>query len=388
MAGQNGGICLVTAWHKAVGATKFEQRKARILAVWPQPWSALTYETASVSVTLGEQLPVIKLVPPAGEGLLKPSFFKASCSSTPALNNAFDDLLGFGLVEGYSVFEVAADGSISITPDPGLSAVFDTMASTGSSRKTISLSCSVWGAFPDPSLQPIKASLSIEVLDNICWVAKSVADLYEPASATSEAACRADCRRDAGCAAYRWVGECRRYYNTATPGTTVTAIAKVTDCTAESACMELTSPTWYMAGIYCPVAPDIFHKSILYRKDGLTPEETIHMTKYLAAVDMAASGGTIVDAICGDGDWSLDCKAFPDHRVISVLTQGIQRAAKINSAPAGSEQHVQQPTDKLMQTPGRWTCEAVFCCASGAYAFCTGKKALLFLLLFFSSLLR
>ena len=24
----------------------------------------------------------------------------------------------------------------------------------------------------------------------------------------------------------------------------------------------------------------------------------------------AASGGTIVDAICGDGDWSLDCKVL------------------------------------------------------------------------------
>ena len=40
---------------------------AQVVAIWPQPWASLRYEASAVSVTLGEQLPVLSLVPPAGD---------------------------------------------------------------------------------------------------------------------------------------------------------------------------------------------------------------------------------------------------------------------------------------------------------------------------------
>ena len=61
------------------------------------------------------------------------------------------------IAEGYSVLEVAEDGSISISVSREMSAIFDTMASSGATRKQVTLNCAVWGMFPDDSLTPIKA---------------------------------------------------------------------------------------------------------------------------------------------------------------------------------------------------------------------------------------
>ncbi|CAE7344578.1 unnamed protein product [Symbiodinium natans] len=167
----------------------FTERQARFVALALQPWTALTYKMAAVSVTLGEQLPLLNLEEPTQQGLLKPSFFKVSCSSTPSLKYDFDDLLSMGLVEGYPVLEVTPEGSIAVSPVPALSAVFDSLPGTGSDRKRISLACSIWGAFPDlASLEPIKASLQLTLLDDICWVKKRVAKNYTVISMNSEAA--------------------------------------------------------------------------------------------------------------------------------------------------------------------------------------------------------
>ena len=42
----------------------------------------------------------------------------------------------------------------------------------------MSLQCGVWGIFPDDSLAPIKTSLDIDILDDICfWKLKDAAKL-------------------------------------------------------------------------------------------------------------------------------------------------------------------------------------------------------------------
>jgi hypothetical protein len=69
---------------------------------------------------------------------------------------------------GYSVLEVAEDGGISISIARQMAAIFDSMASSGATRKKVTLNCGVWGIFPDNSLTPIKANLNIEIFDDIC----------------------------------------------------------------------------------------------------------------------------------------------------------------------------------------------------------------------------
>lgn len=68
------------------------------------------------------------------------------------------------------MLEVAEDGSVSISIAREMSAVFDSMASTGANRKEVTLNCGVWGSFPDDSLTPIKADLQIKIYDDICWL--------------------------------------------------------------------------------------------------------------------------------------------------------------------------------------------------------------------------
>eukprot|EP00435_Cladocopium_sp_Y103_P000050 s4143_g1.t1 len=161
--------------------------------VWPQPWSSMSYQTSSVSVTLGEQLPILKL-PVGTPGTLKPSDFYVACTTVPSLKWSYDSLLSTGLLEGYSVLEVAEDGGISISIAREMSAIFDSMASSGATRKKVTLSCGVWGIFPDNSLTPIKTNLNIEIFDDICWVSKSFKAYYSTdRSATSESMCRANC---------------------------------------------------------------------------------------------------------------------------------------------------------------------------------------------------
>ena len=50
----------------------------------------------------------------------------------------------------------------------GDAAIFDSMASSGATRKKVTLNCGVWGIFPDNSLTPIKTNLNIEIFDDIC----------------------------------------------------------------------------------------------------------------------------------------------------------------------------------------------------------------------------
>ncbi|CAJ1356277.1 unnamed protein product, partial [Effrenium voratum] len=117
-------------------------------------------------------------------------------------------------------------------------------------------------------------------------------------AASSEADCRANCRADAKCPSFLWVaGECRRHMAHAT-GTTVNAWAKVTDCTAEAACLEVSSGSWYSSGLFCPVTADLFRSDVLYLKEGATPQETLYLGKYVAAIDGPLDG-------CSDGSWIL-----------------------------------------------------------------------------------
>lgn len=99
MAGQSGGVCVVSALHLPTGG-KWQLRQAKVMAVWPQPWASMSYSPGVVTVTLGEQLPILKL-PVAEPGFLKPSQFFVACDSNPSsLTWSFDSLLGTGLLEG------------------------------------------------------------------------------------------------------------------------------------------------------------------------------------------------------------------------------------------------------------------------------------------------
>eukprot|EP00438_Fugacium_kawagutii_P002576 Skav219264 [mRNA] locus=scaffold1380:65462:76154:- [translate_table: standard] len=202
------------------------------------------------------------------------------------------------LDDGYSVLEVAEDGSISISVPREMSAVFDSMASTGANRKEVTLNCGVWGSFPDDSLAPIKADLQVKIYDDICWVSNTFKGFYILDSATSESSCRANCRRDAKCPSYLWTSsQCRRYMEHPL-GTSVSAWAKVTNCTSDTVCRDVQTGSWYQSGLYCPVGPDLFRGDNLYLKKGETPEETLYLSKYVASIDGPISG-------CSDGDWIL-----------------------------------------------------------------------------------
>ena len=106
LAGQMGGVCAVSAQHQAVGDTKWQERKAKVVAIWPKPWPNMAYDQHSVSVTLGEQLPTLKASSPSTSSLpserwLKPSDFQVACDASPLYAWSFDTLLGTGLLEGH-----------------------------------------------------------------------------------------------------------------------------------------------------------------------------------------------------------------------------------------------------------------------------------------------
>ena len=99
ISGQSGGVCVVTALHQPIGG-KWQLRQAKVMAIWPQPWASMSYQTSSVSVTLGEQLPLLKLPVSSASGQLKPNEFFVACDTTPSLKWSFDSLLSTGLLEG------------------------------------------------------------------------------------------------------------------------------------------------------------------------------------------------------------------------------------------------------------------------------------------------
>ena len=131
------------------------------------------------------------------------------------------------------------------------------------------------------------------------WVSKSFKAYYSTdSSATSESMCRANCRRDNNCPSYLWTSnQCRRY-RTHPTGSSVTAYNKVTNCTADAACKDVQTGSWYQSGLYCPVAPDLFRGDSLYLKKGETPEETLYLSKYVSSIDGPVSG-------CSNGNWIL-----------------------------------------------------------------------------------
>lgn len=96
-AGQDGGVCVVSALHKV--GSKWLPRQTKVMALFPQPWGSLHYPTSSIQVTLGEQLPILKL-PHAGLRTLKPNDFFVACDVNHGLKYSFDHLLGTGLLEG------------------------------------------------------------------------------------------------------------------------------------------------------------------------------------------------------------------------------------------------------------------------------------------------
>ena len=140
-------------------------------------------------------------------------------------------------------------------------------------------------------------------------------------SASSEAACRQNCRRDAKCPSYIWSsGRCARHMDHPSLGFVATVWAKVTNCTNELACKDVSTGSWYQSGLYCPVAPDLFRGDVVYLKTGKTPEETLYLSKYLSSIDGAVSG-------CTDGNWIMR-QAAPEKDYIKMETGEVELAGK------------------------------------------------------------
>ncbi|CAE7034947.1 ACBP2, partial [Symbiodinium sp. CCMP2592] len=307
---QDGGICVVTAWHKT--AHGLTQQQVSFAALRPHPVTSMSYNLNQLQVTLGQTLPALEVSYPSSPNTkpTKPSTFRMGCEVWPqtlanTLQFTFDTLLGVGLMEGYPLLEISETGAISISPDPGLASLFedpahDFDASTGVRRK-IGLECKVWGLFFDDLLGSVSSGrLRIDILDNICWVEKNVTGRAFWTTNDNEGDCRQGARKYVGNPLYSWsaTGNPKCQIIDLVGNQTFTAFAKVTNCTAEATCMEVSSADWYQNGLYCPVAPDLSRNGMVYRKEGLTPQETLLLAKYSSTLDSSETG-------CNNGDWIL-----------------------------------------------------------------------------------
>ncbi|CAE7575661.1 unnamed protein product, partial [Symbiodinium natans] len=159
-------------------------------------------------------------------------------------------------------------------------------------------------------------------------VPKTVAGFGEHLFEFNEADCRAACRLDATCSGYiMQVNQCYRSREVQRGGPE-SAVVKVTKCTEDSACMEVTHGDWYKAGIYCPVSRDLFRSSMLYRKDGMTPEETLYLAKYSSSLDGALEG---VSA-SSDGSWILR-QAMPELDFIDPESGEVELRGPVVASP-------------------------------------------------------
>ncbi|OLP80195.1 hypothetical protein AK812_SmicGene39424 [Symbiodinium microadriaticum] len=285
--GQDGAVCIVTAWQ--------EHKK---------------YDLEAVAVSLGEELHPLSPKPHKEQGLMKPWTFAMACDISGA--DASTKFSYDRLIAGHPILDISSDGAITVAPASTLSEVFDALSLMESQRKALTLSCRVFGIFPDPDLAPVEATLGIVVQDTVCWVPQhikihgrvpvferlEVEEKLSPLNA-NKAKCRSQCRADETCANYQFDSQCVRY-DVRSDGNPVTVVAKVTNCTNEG--MKVTHSDWYLAGTYCPLGRDAVLGGIVYLREHVTPQAVdadSSITKCLRYLREGSAGG------CGTGEWAL-----------------------------------------------------------------------------------
>ncbi|CAE8653537.1 unnamed protein product, partial [Polarella glacialis] len=311
--GQDGAVCVVTALSDG------RQKKTSFVVVKPRPWPSLKYDSASVAITIGEELVPMQPQLPGGMQCEVACNVIAAAGLPDTILFEFDRVLRTGFVAGQSILQVGADGQVSIAPSFSLSEVFDSMDPVGSARKTLSLHCGVWGVFADLGVPPVKAALDIELRDSICWVPQSFAgQALEDAAAMSQPQCRSRCRASKSCSHFLWSPTektCWRYRLDAL-GPEVTAFAKVTSCTEGITCLDVKHDAWYLAGQYCPLGQDSWRGGVVYRQAGATVQDSSFLSAYhSAAVDGEVK--TLDGSSCSEGDWILRAQA-PGHDFVDV----------------------------------------------------------------------
>ncbi|CAE7247479.1 Rs1 [Symbiodinium natans] len=178
---------------------------------------------------------------------------------------------------------------------------------------SISFACKVFGDFADPGIPTISADLAITIRDTTCWAEDTVmglAETLQPLSGVApadEGSCRKLCRVRSSCAYYKWdQGNCSQVVKRADGGW-LQAIAKIWNCSNTDTCREVRTATWYYNGIYCPVGADTLRNSVIYFKEGTTPQEELVLYQHREAVDGAIPG-------CLDGSWVIKLSSRADYK--------------------------------------------------------------------------
>ncbi|CAJ1404118.1 unnamed protein product [Effrenium voratum] len=315
--GMDGAVCVVSALQKSNDKStdeEFVKRSTTFAAIRPRPWPAITYEASYVEVVVGEELPPMKLQVPSGfeEGMggLKPSSFHMSCvvdgnwnSPRPSPTWSFDTVWGVGLLGEHSILEIQADGTISLAPAATMAKLFDEILANSQQRKSVQMSCGVWGSFPGTDFQPVKTPLVIRIKDSMCWISETIqGQVVHEITILDEATCRNNCRMSKRCSHFTFAHDkCKHWRIQNEGGSPVTAFAKVTDCSDLNTCLRLKHPEWVVAGDYCPVTYDFQRGGPVYRKDSAVKQEVMFLSTVLpGSTSSCAVGKWLVQSASGD----------------------------------------------------------------------------------------
>lgn len=330
--GTIGGVCYVTADHKTWVQQTGEERKEEtqkrsttVLFVKPQAWSQLEYTATTAVVSVGEVAPVFSIKKPTfsnpreEQSSSPPTNFAAHCSVTPSGIFAFDEKAKAGSVSGFPVFEIHTDGSIATMPAGTMISLLDAIDGV-QVRKIISLDCAIFGFYPAPSFPILKTNIKINVTDNVCWIPQpqqKVKELVEITEGDNQYKCRRKCRGTDTCAFYAFHESKCKFYRRDHGGITVPTLrAKITNCTGERACLEITDEETpvqkYLSGHYCPFGEDAQRRAV-YEKVGLSPELNMALIKVMSSRDGPSKCPDDSDA---DGKYVL--RRFSDNDVIEA----------------------------------------------------------------------
>ena len=105
----------------------------------------------------------------------------------PAPNWHFDSIWGVGMLGSHEILEVQPDGSISIAPAETMAKLFDEVTADNLQRKSVLLSCGIWGSFGSSDFPALHTPLMIRIKEGRCDIfllrvsrlQNSTLDLYQ-----------------------------------------------------------------------------------------------------------------------------------------------------------------------------------------------------------------
>eukprot|EP00439_Symbiodinium_sp_Y106_P074421 s3382_g14.t1 len=264
-----------------------------MLVVLPETWAKIEYPHDTLYVTPGASFGP-PLNPSSGrEGHVAPTRFSAHCEAkTVAIDVVFDELTGVASAAGFTLFHLNVQtGALKLTPEERVAKLLDGLQSK-SHRGRLELSCKILGLFEwqvGVPVPPIVASLDVLVQDSTCWQDTQIpgAHVVQTLSGISEGDCRGACRSDLRCGAYNWQSKKCHFLAPCGPNPVedcqlFSAYVKITNCSAEHTCMNLTGskPVWLYSGLFCPIA---FERAVgssagwVFRKSVATPQDVFYL---------------------------------------------------------------------------------------------------------------